>query len=146
MSLRPAKTSTGHFRVARTHPNFFWLLLVFNTCSLVIGLTMVLTEQHYALPYWQITKSIIPLRYWGLLGVTAAVTSLYGLTMNRLSAIRVGTAVAAFFYASVGLSLLFTFFLDHSTAPSGPATWLAIAILHMLASMEPFTNPATRSD
>src|SRR3954452_25316372 len=99
MPLSATKTSRGLFRVAKTHPNFFWLLTVFAVSTLVISLTMVFGEDaYYQQPAWNVTRSILPLHVWGYLGLVAACLKLYGLTFTRPRVIRCGTALFALFY------------------------------------------------
>ena len=147
MSLSATRTNRGLFRVAKTHPNFFWLLTVFASATTIISLTMVFGEHDfYQQPAWNVTRTILPLHFWGFLGLASAACKFIGLTFTLPAVIRWGTALSSLFYLTLGLGLGFAFFLYHSTAPTGMVLWTAIGIVHVLASMEPFTNPANRRD
>lgn len=138
-------SAKDRLRIRKTHPNFFGTLTLFAVLTLLISLTFIFTPEYYTLSVWEVAKAVVPMWLWGVLGIVSVIIKSYGMWFNKADYIRIGTGLSMIFYLSIGISLFCTTIM-YKYAPTGLLIWTSLGILHFIMMLEPYSNPASRSE
>jgi len=130
--LKPANDMTNRAR---------WYLAIAGIRHILVGGFAMLMPLSFKSTSFIPIIAAAPLWFWAIFSLGAGIACLgAGVTRSEPLA-RLGMAWSAVLTLLIGVGLLMAVFTNHSSSPTGPIIWLAVALKDFVVCAQPIRSP-----